>query len=320
MGRFRHIAVILVLNIALVGPVLGAKLSKELGKREVVMWENTELGMGLKDMPFSELKDKISKVAEKPCELVFGRTILSNPSSGFIGVITGALGVRVAMQHDVDPEEGGMEQAFFTEPAERKDWQQWINYLENSSSTEGGKDLTTALLLRRKARILKFQLWIEEATGRYYQQIAEEHLNGIREDVHFRWLANDIFEPVTVILKPELAKLLYKNRTDTGPAFGPIPTLNLISKDEVEGNFQSVQGCIVDKNGRFIVRRTDSVVLLSDIKGMLLIDDTISRDSLGDIVGHELFHGINERYDGNERSWWCQVSEQDGARCSRGIR
>jgi hypothetical protein len=292
MGRFRQIAVVMVLTVALVSPAIAAKLSKELKKREVVMWEHTDLGMGLKNISLSELKEKISEVADTPSEMAFGRTILSNPSSGLLGVVTGALGVRVAMQHDVTPEEGGMEQAFFTEPAERDEWQKWINYLEDTHSTQGGEDLTTALLLRRKARVLKFQFWLEDATGKAFNEITEADVNRVRDDLHFRWLANDIFEPVTVILKPQLAKVLFKNKVDTGPAFGPIPTLNLIAPHEVEGNYKSVAGCIVDKKGRFVVRRTDSVVLLSDIKGMLMIEDTINRDSLGDIVGHELFHGI----------------------------
>ena len=152
--------------------------------------------------------------------------------------------------------------------------------------------LKTALLLRRKARVLKFQFWLEDVTGKAFDSVTEADVNGVKDDLNYRWLANDIFEPVTIILKPELAKVFFKNKVNTGPAFGPIPTLNLISKDEVEGRYKSVKGCILDKQGRFIVRRTDSVVLLSDIKGMFEIDNAIERDSLGDVIGHELFHGI----------------------------
>lgn len=292
MIRFRQVALVLVLSLAVLNPAIAAKLSKELGKREVVMWEHTDLGMGLKGLSFTELKTKISDVVDTPCELVFGRTVLSNPSSGLIGIVTGALGVRVAMQKDVAPEEGGMEQAFFTHPVDESEWRTWIDYLEDRHSTEGGADLKTALLLRRKARALKFQFWIEDATGKAFNEVKDADVSSLKGDLNYRWLANDIFEPVTIILKPELAKVLFKNKVDTGPAFGPIPTLNLISKDEVQGNYKSVKGCIVDNKGRFIVRRTDSVVLLSDIKGMFLIDDSIERDSLGDVIGHELFHGI----------------------------
>jgi DNA uptake protein ComE-like DNA-binding protein len=292
MIRFKQVALVLILSLAVLNPAISANLAKELGKREVVMWEHTDLGMGLKDISFIELKSKISDVVDTPCELVFGRTVLSNPTSGLLGVITGALGVRVAMQKDIDAEEGGMEQAFFTHPVDESEWKTWIDYLNDKNSTEGGTDLKTALLLRRKARVLKFQFWLKDATGKDFTSVTEDDVNRVKEDLHYRWLANDIFEPVTIILKPELAKVLFKNKVDTGPAFGPIPTLNLISKDEVQGDYKSVDGCIVDKKGRFIVRRTDSVVLLSDIKGMFLIDDSIERDSLGDVIGHELFHGI----------------------------
>jgi len=292
MFKLRQFVLILVLLVTFISPTMAAKLSKELARREVVMWEHTDLGMNLNNLTFDQLKSKISEVSNVPCELVFGRTVLSNPTSGLLGVVTGALGVRVAMQQDVAPEEGGMEQAFFTHPVERKEWKTWIDYLEDVNSTDGGEDFKTALLLRRKGRILKFHFWVEDTTGKSFDTVSESDVASLRNDIHYRWLANDIFEPVTVILKPELAKVLFKNKVDTGPAFGPIPTLNLISEDEVDGSHKSVKGCIVDAQGRFIVRRTDSVVLLSDIKDMFEIDNAIERDSLGDVIGHELFHGI----------------------------
>ena len=292
MRRARFLATMLLVALCTTYPALGAKLSSEIEKRGVVMWEDTEFSQAAHVLDYETLKQKILSVQDKPCEMYFGRTVLKNPSTGFIGVITGALGVRVAMDHDVTPEEGGMNKAFFIKPADPDDWKRWIGYFKGEIDTNGSRDLATALVLRRKARIQKFQMFLEDKTGKSIEEITEADLGSVRNDINYKWLSNDIFEPATVILKPELAKVLWKNRMDTGPAFGPLPSLNLVTPEEVGGRQKTVKGCVVDSQGRFVVRRTDSVVLLSDLGDMFKIDDAIGRDSLGDVVGHELFHGI----------------------------
>ena len=292
MKRARFLATVLLVALCTTYPALGAKLSKEIAKRGVVMWEDTEFSQAAHVLDYGELKQRIIEVQDKPCEMYFGRTVLKNPSSGFMGVITGALGVKVAMDHDVTPEEGGMNKAFFIKPADPKEWKEWIGYFTGEKQTNGSEDLTTSLVLRRKARILKFQMYLEDETGKSIEEMTETDVSSLRNDPNYKWLSNDIFEPVTVILKPELAKILWKNRMDTGPAFGPLPSLNLVKPEEVGGRLKSVKGCVVDSKGRFVVRRTDSVVLLSDLGDMFVINEAIGKDSLGDVVGHELFHGI----------------------------
>jgi len=294
------VSILIISVLCATTPLAAAKLSKEIEKRGVVMYEDTSFADAAHQLSYDQLLGKIQAVQDAPCDVSFGRTILKNPQTGFIGVITGALGVRVAMDADVEPEEGGLNKAFFVEPADRAEWQNWIGYFTGEKVTNGSQDLRTALVLRRKARIQKFQMYLEDATGKSIDQITEADVAPLRGNVDYKWLSNDIFEPVTVILKPELATILWKNAMETGPAFGPLPSLNLVTPAEVDNRLKTVNGCVVDDKGRFVVRRTDSVVLMSDLGTMFTIDGGIAKDSLGDVVGHELFHGIMADIMGND--------------------
>lgn len=291
MSRLRAL-LILVLVVTLAAPVAAANLAKEIEKRGVVQWEETRWGKAVDSLPVAQLFEKIKALDETPCDLFFGRNVLKNPATGLIGVLTGALGVKVAADQAVEPEEGGMDRAFFVSPADRNEFKSWIAYFQDQASN-GSHDLRTSLVLRRKARILKFQLFLEEKTGKTVDQITDADVAGLKTGPEYAWLANDVFEPVTVILNPELSKILGRNIVKTGPAFAPLPSLDLLSPGELAGEkVKTVEGCVLDEKGRFVVRRTDSVVLIMDLEKLYTIDGGIQADSLGDVVGHETFHGI----------------------------
>ncbi len=280
------------------GTLRAKSLAKSIRKRGLVMYEDTSFGRRYSSLPFEELLARIRDVRETPLELAFGRTILTKPDgTGIIGgIVTGLLKIKVAMMKEVAPEEGGMDQALVVDTSTEHlaNYANWQAYIARRRHTNGTDDLATALLLRRKARILKFQLYVEGRTGKRIENVTDRDIEnaGLREDPTYAWLANDIFEPVTILLKPKLQVQGGKNRMQTGPAFAPIPTLNLFESARLNTG-ESAEGFAVDPDtGRFIVKKTDSVVFIDDIGDIFSIDGSIADDTLGDVVGHELFHGI----------------------------
>jgi len=288
---------IAVLCLAALGNLVAlraANLAKEIDKRSYVFWEDSSYGKSVEKLHYATLRKKIEAVQDLPCEVYFGRNILAHPQTGgFLAALTRPFSAKVSLETYILGEESGLNVAMFLKPAKLLKNLRLIHYFKGRKRGDGSCDLRTALSLRRKARILKFNFWLEDHTGKPLSEITEADLPPLRATEEYMWLANDIFEPVTVIIRPEFSRSLFKKEEDIGPAFGARPTLNLLTRKQLgDRKAELVKGCVVDEAGHFIVRRTDSVVLVSDLDEDFIVKKAIRRDSLGDVVGHELFHGI----------------------------
>lgn len=236
--------------------------------RDVAVIEPSVRGAPFASLPWEQMVSRIQAVKGTPLGLTIGR-------------LMGQMGM------EVEPEEAGLPQAMMVAPTSDPRWDTWRKYLDGTVQTEGTKDLQATLSLRRDARILKLKLYLEAKTGRSITQLTDAEVAPLREnDPNYGWLAADIFEPLTLVFAdPEDAP-------QTGPAHAPLPMLNLLPAEQVPGA-ESVHGVAAQPDGGpLLAMRSDSVMFLQDIEGVLDIDKGIVEDTIGDVLVHELFHGI----------------------------
>ena len=241
-----------------------------------VFWLDSAHAERLIDLPAAELVQKIQLVAHKPCVVDFCRIVHKDHPS--------KIAIEVPLDVDVVPEENGKPFAIVTRPIRAEKYKPWIEYLSGQRDSDGSRDFQTSLLLRRLARIIKLNVFLQQSVGVNLAELSDEHLSILKDNEEFSWLLNDVFEPVTVILEPELKKKMGISLSKPGPAFCRYPALTLL-----DGGGQL--GCLED-GGKLVLRRTDSCLFLGDIKDTLTIEEAIAEDSLGDIMGHEVFHAI----------------------------
>ena len=267
------------------------EFASALSEKGHIFWQQTTLSNKLLESSAADLVQKIEQASNEPCSIDFCRTVLKDHPS--------KLAVEVAMDMAIELEENGKPFAIVTRPVKAEKYSTWIDYLSGKSGSHGSRDFQTALLLRRQARIIKFNIYLKQRVGVTYEQLTDEHLIQLKADETFGWLLNDIFEPVTIVLEPELKKKLGVSLSQPGPSFCRYAAVNLLAG-------QGELGCLAE-SGKLVLRHTDSCLFLGNVKDTLTVEQAIENDSLGDIMGHEIFHSImfdmmSDKAPGKQRS------------------
>jgi hypothetical protein len=227
----------------------------------------------------SRLIEDVKKVEDKPCPVALTRTILVPDENNRVGLET-ALGC------DVELEEDGDSAALITRPVSPgSKYDRWAAYISGTDGTAGGRAFQNSLTLRRYARIVKLESFCQSEAGLSLYSLNETVFEHIKDSKMFQWLVNDIFEPVTLVLEPQLRVKMGRDLISTGPASFRHTVLNITS------DISNPSAVAMDA-GRAVVSRTDSCIFVGDIDGIVSVDEAIDQDSLGDILGHECFHGI----------------------------
>jgi hypothetical protein len=241
-------------------------LYKAFIERGFVALEADSHGPGYSRLPLDTLRGKLEEVRHQPLPLSFARPLSLRPRK-------------------VASEEGGMPQAFVTVPDTRQVWPGIRSYVAGKTSSHGSQTFGRALLWRRQARLRKLELFVEQELGKPLGEVSEEEFAPLRDNPTFSWIVNDVFEEMTIFLSD-------RGSFGSGPAAGPLPTLRLIPSDQLSGaDLKDFEGYRTDASGRFLVRRGDSVLILEDQKPYS-IQESLDEDTLGDVLGHEVFHGI----------------------------
>lgn len=116
------------------------------------------------------LRSHLNEIEDRPLPLLLGRTLLTRP-----------LGGLKAWLHDRD----GLQEA------------RALMVEEEEEDQEGCL-----------ARVVKFKLWIEDRSGRSFDAVTDEDLADCRDRREYRWLLEDVFEPVVILLGPELRRAI----------------------------------------------------------------------------------------------------------------
>jgi len=237
-------------------------------ERDIEFVQESAAGRRLRELPFEEFSARVATVRGKPLPLLFAR------------VLGGAT-------RPVEAEEGGGVTGYLAAPATDPSWRDWRAYARGEVDSQGSEATTWALALRRDARIAKLGFYLERRTGKRLVELSDADVRPLREgDPEYGALAEDVFEPLTVVLaRPD-------EFPRSGPAHAPIPMLTLLPAAAVPGS-EDVHGVAARPGGPLVARRTDSMLVLQDIAGVLSIDDRIRHDTIGDVLVHELFHGIH---------------------------
>lgn len=244
-----------------------AQLKEALRSRNLGFVHDTFEGKKLHQLALPRLQRELNRVRTEPLPITFSRLVpgLTTPT--------------------VD-EVGQKVEAYLAVPVRDPRWDRWVRYLETKTPSPGAKSVRFALTLRRQARIYRWVHFVEQALGKPEGSWSEADLEGLRSDRQFQTYLADIFQPVVLIFAEA------HEAPRTGPAHSPTPTVSLVDADLVPGSENFLGLAAAPRHGPILARRTDSLLVLQDIPGILEVEDSIQRDSLGDVLVHEIFHGI----------------------------
>lgn len=267
----RRAPVALVALLLLLGASRGRcqdlrSLVRAVREKGTLPLEETGYGDALLELPAAKLHQRLEAIQEVAIRAAFSRPLSHRP-------------VRAA------PEEGGLPRALLTLPEKGEPWKGVRDYVRGRTQTRGARSFRKTLVWRRRARLAKLAIYLRTRRGLQLRDLSDADLASLREDETFRWLLHDVFEPVAVLL-------MERPSFGTGPASGAMPSLRLVPRKRLRSpELGEVEGFATAPDGRFLVDRIDSMLILED-QEPILIQDMLLDDTLGGVLGHETLHGL----------------------------